>query len=165
MTLNACGTKGYIAPEVLGGVPFHPRADVYSLGIVGIELLVGQLDVSALVASTAPAALKTLLQSMVSGVAEKRPTAAQVAGQLERFLAPAPAAPLPWTWPSASAPATPPPPRQQATFGDALAKGVLTVGAAALIGAGLKALFGGGGSHYDASVDRNRGQDGRFRPS
>jgi hypothetical protein len=40
---------------------------------------------------------------------------------------------------------------------------VLAVGGAALVGAGLKALFGGGGTYYDANVDRNRGPNGRFR--
>jgi serine/threonine protein kinase len=87
MTFNAGGTKGYIAPEVLAGALFHERADVYSLGVVGIELLVGAIDVSALLASPAPEVLQTLLQSMVSGVPEKRPAAAQVVEELENLLA------------------------------------------------------------------------------
>ena len=161
MTLNACGTEGYIAPEVLAGTPFHPLADVYSLGIVGIELLVGRIDLSAFAVTATPAVLKALLKSMVSGSAGNRPTAAQVAEALEKFLAPAPAASPSWTWANAATPTAPP--GQQASFGDALAKAALAVGAAALVGAGLKALFGGGGTYYDPSVDRNRGADGRFR--
>lgn len=160
MTLNAFGTKGYIAPELVGGTPFHPKADLYALGIVGIELLVGRIDVSALGATLAPFPLKYLLMSMVSGNTGNRPTAAQVVGQLERFLAPAPPAFSP-SQPSAE---TVTAPRcQQGTSGDALAKGIVAVGTAALIGAGLKALFGGGGTYYDSNVDRNRGPDGRFR--
>jgi len=86
MTLNAFGTKGYIAPELYGGAPFHPGADVYSLGIVGVELVAGRVDVVALQASGAPAGLVALVRSMISALPGARPTAQVVVERLEELL-------------------------------------------------------------------------------
>ncbi len=44
ITTHAAGTDGYMAPEVLGGAPYHPGADIYSLGIVATELLTDVRD-------------------------------------------------------------------------------------------------------------------------
>lgn len=93
MTFNACGTPGYIAPELLGGAEFHPAADLYSLGITGVELLVGRTDVAALQTCGAPPPLIALVRSMVSGRAEVRPTARGVAESLEALLTSAPVVP------------------------------------------------------------------------
>jgi serine/threonine protein kinase len=87
MTLNAFGTKGYIAPELFGGTPFHPGADVYSLGIVGVELLVGRIDAGALQTSGVPSSFTALIRSMVSGRPDARPTAQRVAESLAALLA------------------------------------------------------------------------------
>jgi serine/threonine-protein kinase len=153
MTYTAFGTKGYIAPELYGGAWFHRGADVYALGVTAIELVVGRNDFGALAMTAIPTALKALLQSMVSGVPEKRPTAAHVVLQLEAVLA---------SPPFVQAPSPPKPPP---SAGETLAKGAVGVGLAALAIAALNAIFGGGGTYYDAEVDRNRGPDGRFRPS
>ena len=40
-TLTAIGTPQYLAPEQVSGEPADPRSDLYSLGIVAFELLVG----------------------------------------------------------------------------------------------------------------------------
>jgi serine/threonine protein kinase len=38
------GTHGYMAPEVLSGKPYDERCDIYSVGIVLLELLTGERD-------------------------------------------------------------------------------------------------------------------------
>lgn len=157
MTFSACGTHGYIAPEILAGAPFHPRGDIYSLGIVGIEVLVGTIDMAGLAISAAPRELKELLQSMVHALPDKRPSAAEVADRLERFLARPSAAGAPQKAVAVSQ-------AEQSNAIETILKGALAVGAAAFVANGLKALFGGGGVYYDPSVDRNRARDGQFRP-
>ncbi|MBI4834683.1 MAG: serine/threonine protein kinase [Planctomycetes bacterium] len=41
---TVAGTHGYMAPEVLAGKPYDERCDIYSTGIVLLELLTGQRD-------------------------------------------------------------------------------------------------------------------------
>lgn len=104
MTRSGAGTDGYIAPEVLAGAEFHPSADVYSLGIVAVELLVGKIDVYALQSVGAPPALVTLVRSMVSGLPQARPTAQGTVARLEALLVearvetPARSNSAPWGW-------------------------------------------------------------------
>lgn len=43
-TNNAAGTLGYIAPEVIGGGPYTPASDIYSLGVTLKELLTGGIN-------------------------------------------------------------------------------------------------------------------------
>lgn len=43
-TNNAAGTLGYIAPEVIGGGPYTPASDIYSLGVALNELLTGGIN-------------------------------------------------------------------------------------------------------------------------
>jgi serine/threonine protein kinase len=56
------GTFGYIAPEILRGSPFMPSADVFSLGVVGLELLTGGRNPPDLAIAKAPSRLRTLLE-------------------------------------------------------------------------------------------------------
>lgn len=86
MTRSGRGTNGYIAPEIIAGAPFHAAADVYSLGIVAIELLVGRTDLVAFQASGGPKALTTLVRSMVAGLPHERPTAQEVVKRLEAVV-------------------------------------------------------------------------------
>jgi serine/threonine protein kinase len=150
MTLGAFGTQGYIAPELFGGAEFHPSADVYSLGIVAVELLVGRLDVGALQASGAPAALVAVVGAMVTGLPQARPTAKAVVDQLEAVLA------------EVRAPASPAPTRGAPTT-RAIAKGPDRVS-----GWGLAALFAGaaialGTMNSKDGSGRFHGPDGKFR--
>jgi serine/threonine protein kinase len=163
MTRSPAGTDGYIAPEIVAGARFDAPADIYSLGVVGIELLVGRIDIASLGACGAPAGLVALLQSMVRGVAAVRPTAPQVAATLECLLNPPElAVPVPIR------PTRPPVPSEALNLrtedaATAFLKGAAAVGlGAALVGI-VGRIFGGSGKFYDPSVDRNRGQDGRFR--
>lgn len=66
MTRGAAGTPGYIAPEVLMGEPFHPGADMYSLGIVALELLTTTRDRAELTTLDAPPELGSLVERMTS---------------------------------------------------------------------------------------------------
>lgn len=37
-----CGTPGYVAPEILKGHPFTPKADIFSIGSFFFNLLTGK---------------------------------------------------------------------------------------------------------------------------
>lgn len=74
MTVSPAGTPGYIAPEVLSGGDFTEKADVYSLGVVGIELITGTRDVAALAMASVPDELKRALRQMVAQRPKDRPT-------------------------------------------------------------------------------------------
>jgi len=75
MTRSAWGTDGYMAPEILRGEPFTKTCDVYSLGVTGLELLVGARDPARLrTRLDIPQQLRELLFQMMSPLAAKRPT-------------------------------------------------------------------------------------------
>ena len=38
-----CGTPGYVAPELLKGFPFGPKADVFSLGCLAFNMATGKM--------------------------------------------------------------------------------------------------------------------------
>ena len=42
-THTNCGTIGYVAPEVIAGTGYSLSADIWSFGILLVELLTGQL--------------------------------------------------------------------------------------------------------------------------
>lgn len=171
MTRGAGGTAGYIAPEVYAsGAQFSSAADIYSLGIVGIELLTGQRAAVPIDPTVAPIELRTLLVRMTSPWAPLRPTAADLIvalGEIVGAQAPpqkAPADPPPRAAPRPQ-PAPPPPPappRAPATADKNAGLGWLFLigglAAAAAIAAGSK-------DDWDDSVGRRRGRDGRFKKS
>lgn len=144
MTRSAWGTEGYIAPEVLITGIYSNAADVYSLGITGIELLTGRRDPTALIGAPGPKSLHTFLKSMVNMDAEKRPTMAECAARLGESFEEA-----------AYAVKVPTPVAKQSGAGKAF-------GFAALVGLGL-ALVGAATSNTKDANGRFHGRDGRFR--
>lgn len=86
MTTSAAGTPGYIAPEVLTGTPFSPNADIYSLGITGIELLTGSKDARSLAGANAPPEFIAILESMVRAAPDSRPDGPSIAQRLKKVL-------------------------------------------------------------------------------
>ena len=80
VTRHACGTAGYIAPELYAGADFTEACDIYSLGITGIELLTGSREIDSLnKAWTFNSELKVLLLRMTKTHPAERPTALEVA--------------------------------------------------------------------------------------
>jgi serine/threonine protein kinase len=150
MTQSPAGTHGYIAPEILAGGAFNAAADIYSLGVVATELLTGRRSPELLARGDAPPALRDLVLVMLSTNPANRPATRIIADSLNRILAPQVAPPPPPQ--SAAAPT------KASTAGNTL--GGLLLGG--LLLAGLAALAGGG-SEWDANVERYRGSDGRFR--
>jgi serine/threonine protein kinase len=148
MTRTLGGTEGYIAPDQ----QFSAASDVFSLGVVGVELMTGQRTSSALAAVDAPAAFKELLKRMLSPFAWLRPTTADVIIALGALCAPRQAAvqPKPEAAPIVSRPPA------GGGLGWGLLLGGLAVAAAALAAGDKKA--------WDANVGRYRRPDGRFAP-
>jgi serine/threonine protein kinase len=158
MTVSPGGTDGYKAPEIVAGADFHAGADIYSLGIVGVELLVGGFDLRGLDGCGAPASLKALLRSMTAGVAAARPTAAAVAKQLDIV-----AFEQIFTSSKTAAPAVEAPKRPAASPTDGAAKLFVGILGAFAVGKAMSWAFDRSQTYYDPSVGTNRGPDGKFR--
>ncbi len=113
----APGTPGYMAPELFDGAPASAQSDLYALGLVGWELLVGRVACPAgtplaamrwhertgpppvdQVVGGVPAGLAALLARLTCRDPEGRPASAAAAAALLRDAMAAPAAPAPrWT--------------------------------------------------------------------
>jgi serine/threonine protein kinase len=179
ITNHPAGTPGYIAPEVWNGTAgFHAGADIYSLGVVALELLTGGRVASELEKVGIPTALRDLVREMLSADTSKRPSVKAVARSLATIITlpdlahgstpepeqqPSAAAspPAPQVAKPAPAPATPVAAHAPAPKGSGL-------GTAAAIGfAGALALLLGklasDDSTWDESVQRRRKRDGRFK--
>ena len=99
-TATTVGTAAYMAPEQVQGLDVTPAADVYSLGLVLLELLTGRKDFTGTAQETAvarlvrdpdtstdvPDAWRVLLRDMTERAASDRPSAAQVRDRLRAML-------------------------------------------------------------------------------
>lgn len=89
MTNDARGTFAYMAPEVIKTRKFDKPADIYALGITGIELLTGKRVLSNLaVVKNVPTPLRLLLTSMVNEDPKRRPDVDGVGERLAALLEP-----------------------------------------------------------------------------
>lgn len=93
VTRSPAGTPGYMAPELFRGHPFVASADIYSLGVMGAELLTGvniydenaggaQAAFDQLAGVPMPSALRSLLRAMTNQDPTERPTTREVAATL-----------------------------------------------------------------------------------
>ncbi len=87
----AGGTPGYTAPEIWQGTPPTPAADVYSLGVLLVELVTGDLQGDP---ESLPVELAGPARSCLAPDPAQRPTARKVAAYL-RALVTASALPAP----------------------------------------------------------------------
>jgi serine/threonine protein kinase len=96
------GTPGYFAPEYFGGRKVTCKADVFALGIVCQEMLLGRHPTrrqqkllanggpkTATMRSDTPKLLSQLIDKMVGKHPTDRPTPTKVATSIETFLRPA----------------------------------------------------------------------------
>lgn len=103
---TAGGTR-YRAPEQLNGRPVGPAADVYSLGVLLLDALLGPRDDSTAVPDDLGSAWRYLLTGMVAASPADRPTAETVAhtlGHVPGVAAPTVAATPPAAEPPGVAP-------------------------------------------------------------
>ncbi|MCC7071677.1 MAG: serine/threonine protein kinase [Deltaproteobacteria bacterium] len=122
------GTPGYCAPEQAEGAPEHPRQDLYALGVVWFELLVGEHpfaaptpmkrvvrqmneeppDLDALHVEGVPHEAAELIRALMARNPERRPESAQaVLDAIHRWRATPPLA-MVAPAPAISAPGSPP---------------------------------------------------------
>ncbi len=148
MTYGGRGTLGYIAPEVLLGRPFTAAADVYSLGIVALELLTGSIDPSQQIPGAVPEGLSRLVRQMLAFEPTGRPTPQAIAQSLNALL-------IQGSAPAASQP-------RQLPSNTAGAGGGLLLAFGLAAAAALAAFAGGDNKEWDKNVGRYRGSDGRF---
>ncbi len=87
------GTPGYVAPEALAGASPEPRHDLYSAGMVGWQLLLGELPTASAPPDPArtvglPDAFRLLLEDLTSRDPIRRPASAREARERLKRLAP-----------------------------------------------------------------------------
>ncbi len=87
---RAVGVFGYAAPELLGGDPCDGRADIYALGMIGWEVVVGGFPrVRASSPRNLPTDVERLLRRCVeTDRAQRFATATELRGEIEALLSP-----------------------------------------------------------------------------
>ena len=97
---TAVGTAAYMAPEQVQGLDVEPAADIYSLGLVLLELLTGRKAFTGSAPEAAlarltrspdtdtdvPSAFRPLLRQMTDRTPSNRPTAAEVRHRLSAMV-------------------------------------------------------------------------------
>lgn len=160
MTRGLAGTAGYIAPEVIMGEPFHPGADIFSLGIVAVELLTTRRDPDGLQQVDAPTGFLTLVRRMTSREMSQRPVVDEALGLLADLLRPLRLSAS--VSPGPSAPGSSPAKSEAPKGKGGLGAVALAVGVGAALAA-IAALLAGDTKTWDANVRRYRGRNGRFK--
>jgi serine/threonine protein kinase len=153
MTHSPAGTQGYMAPEIVSGSPYHPAADIYSLGVTIIELLTGQRSNRAQQTAQVPLDFTRLLNSMTNAIPHQRPSIQQVSAALYSILERKRLLERPEAMRAVQPQTQPTSPQFN------LNAGLLIAGGLAL----LALLASGDNKKWDARVKRYRGSDGRFR--
>ena len=93
--ITPSGTFGYLAPEVIKGIGIDQRSDLYSLGIIIIEILTGKRYVDAeLEAMNLPDEFKNILIRLVWEDMGLRPTLPEIYQTLNHYLAEKKAKPI-----------------------------------------------------------------------
>ena len=158
MTLSACGTKGYMAPEVQAGASYSRKADIFSLGITGLEFLTGSTNAAYWQSVPGPPELRRLLQSMVNVNPTRRPSIDQVRARLLALQQEI----MQRSRTAATVPVKQPETRKSTGSGwGGMLLGGLGLAAAAL---GVAAVAKSSRKRsWDPTVQRYRGPDGRFR--
>ncbi len=180
ITNHPAGTPGYIAPEVFNGTAgYHAGADIFSLGVVALELLTGGRVAAELDKAGIPPALRDLVREMLSPDTSKRPNVKAVARRLATIItlpdvayratpepkqqpSAAPSSPAPQVAKPAPAPETPVGASAPAAKGSGLGT-IAALGAAAGAIALLLGKLASGDSTWDESVQRRRKRDGKFK--
>lgn len=85
ITHTAAGTEQYMAPELIAREPMTPSADIFSLGVTGIELLTGRRGVSNIKNAQAPKRFISLLTQMTLSDASQRPAASSIVSELTQI--------------------------------------------------------------------------------
>lgn len=143
------------------GEPFHPGADIYSLGIVARELLTGGHERASLERVSAPHELVTLVTRMESRRMNARPTTDEALAVLAALLGGAPGADG-----SDSASPRPPSPAGGGGAGPSAAGALGAILAGIGVGAAVLAVAAalrGDRKTWDENVRRYRGGNGQFK--